>query len=166
MAAPRCVRRRASPPEDVIMRVLLAVDRSPCSVRAIKDVSHRAWPPGTEIEVVAVPQTRLPLIYEPTCLCAAAHEEALDSARAAAAAQIAAVQAQLTSMLPASRVTTKLLEGKPAREIDDEARRWHADLIVVGSHGRTLLGRILRGSVSRGVLRHAPCRVEIVASAH
>jgi nucleotide-binding universal stress UspA family protein len=42
------------------------------------------------------------------------------------------------------------------------ATQWHADLIVVGSHGRKGLQRALLGSVSDYVARHAPCSVQIV----
>jgi nucleotide-binding universal stress UspA family protein len=47
-------------------------------------------------------------------------------------------------------------------EIVDRAAEWHADLIVLGSHGRHGLDRFLIGSVSEYVARHAPCSVEIV----
>jgi nucleotide-binding universal stress UspA family protein len=44
----------------------------------------------------------------------------------------------------------------------DTAAKWHADLIVIGSHGRKGLDRFLLGSVSEAVARHAPCSVQIV----
>jgi nucleotide-binding universal stress UspA family protein len=47
----------------------------------------------------------------------------------------------------------------------DVAKKWHADLIVVGSHGRKGLKRILLGSVSDHVARHAHCSVQIVRTA-
>jgi nucleotide-binding universal stress UspA family protein len=43
-----------------------------------------------------------------------------------------------------------------------EARKWSADLIVLGSHGYTGLKRLLLGSVALFVVSHAPCSVEIV----
>lgn len=52
--------------------------------------------------------------------------------------------------------------GKPAEEIVEAAREWPADLIVVGSHGRGGIGRILLGSVAESVARHAPCPVLVV----
>ena len=64
------------------MKVLLAVDRSTPSDRAVEDVRHHAWPPGTEIEVVSVAHTRWPLIPEPMWFFVALHESALDEARA------------------------------------------------------------------------------------
>ena len=53
-------------------------------------------------------------------------------------------------------------EGEPAREILRAAEDWHADLIVLGTHGRGTLGRLLLGSTADTVFRHAPCPVLIV----
>jgi nucleotide-binding universal stress UspA family protein len=44
----------------------------------------------------------------------------------------------------------------------DEAERWGADLIVVGSHGYRAWERFLLGSVSQAVVSHAKCSVEVV----
>ena len=52
--------------------------------------------------------------------------------------------------------------GFPKQIILDEAEGWGADLIVVGSHGRGLMGRFLLGSVSQAVALNARCSVEIV----
>ncbi len=55
-----------------------------------------------------------------------------------------------------------LLEGDPAAEIVDYAREANSDLIVMGTHGRTGLERLLMGSVAERVLREAPCSVLVV----
>ncbi len=52
--------------------------------------------------------------------------------------------------------------GRPADVIDAVAREWPADVIVMGSHGRGGLGRLLLGSVAAEVVSHAPCPVLIV----
>jgi nucleotide-binding universal stress UspA family protein len=49
--------------------------------------------------------------------------------------------------------------GEPEAEILGLARKLHADLIVMGTHGRTGLGRLLLGSIAEHVLRKAPCPV-------
>jgi nucleotide-binding universal stress UspA family protein len=54
-----------------------------------------------------------------------------------------------------------LVEGDPKSQILDAAKEWRADMIVLGSHGRTGLGRFLMGSVSQDVVRHAHCSVEV-----
>jgi nucleotide-binding universal stress UspA family protein len=50
----------------------------------------------------------------------------------------------------------------PRHAIVDCAREWGADLIILGSHGRRGLDRLLLGSVAESVVRHAPCSVEVV----
>lgn len=52
--------------------------------------------------------------------------------------------------------------GDPKTQIVDHAMEWHADLIVVGSHGLKGLNRFFMGSVSEAVTRHAGCSVQIV----
>jgi nucleotide-binding universal stress UspA family protein len=52
-----------------------------------------------------------------------------------------------------------LEEGEPVREILRVARECCADLIVMGTHGRSALGRLVLGSVAEEVLRRAPCPV-------
>jgi len=52
-----------------------------------------------------------------------------------------------------------LVEGSEVTEIIRTAQAKKADLIVMGTHGRTGLGRILLGSVAEYVLRQSPCPV-------
>jgi nucleotide-binding universal stress UspA family protein len=55
--------------------------------------------------------------------------------------------------------TYKILQGRPAAEIVAAAKKVGADLIVMGTHGRSGLTRVLLGSVAESVLRKAPCPV-------
>lgn len=62
--------------------------------------------------------------------------------------------------LGATRVTTKLLRGNPWQAIVEALREDTAfDLVVIGTHGRTGLSRVLLGSVAEKIVRHAPCPV-------
>lgn len=56
-------------------------------------------------------------------------------------------------------VETRVVVGEPVWEICQAATREQADLIVMGSHGRTGLSHVLLGSVAERVVRHAPCPV-------
>jgi len=58
-----------------------------------------------------------------------------------------------------------ILFGSPGALICEFAERVGADLIVIGSHGRTGLKRMLMGSVAEVVVRHAPCSVTVVRGA-
>jgi len=57
------------------------------------------------------------------------------------------------------RVQAKLIGGAPSEEIVRAARRQRPDLIVIGTHGRTGLGRVFMGSVAERVLQRASCPV-------
>ncbi|GIX03617.1 MAG: universal stress protein [Planctomycetaceae bacterium] len=54
---------------------------------------------------------------------------------------------------------TRVMAGEPGPAIVSLAGELSADLIVMGTHGRTGLMRLLMGSVAEWVLRHAPCPV-------
>jgi universal stress protein A len=57
------------------------------------------------------------------------------------------------------RAERRFETGDPATEILRVADDIHADLIVVGTHGRTGLGRLLMGSTAEQIVRQAPCPV-------
>jgi universal stress protein A len=57
------------------------------------------------------------------------------------------------------RFETKISRGIAVDEISRMAESEHADLIVLTTHGRTGLSRLLMGSVAEGVIRHAKCPV-------
>ena len=63
---------------------------------------------------------------------------------------------------PAVAVQHQYEEGDPATAILEVARENSADLIVIGTHGRKGLLRILMGSVAESVLRGATCPVLVV----
>lgn len=75
---------------------------------------------------------------------------------AAAAERLAGFAAEL----PRSEQRVRM--GAPAAEIVAEATEWRADLIVVGTHGRTGASRAVLGSVAEAVMRDAPCSVLMI----
>lgn len=62
-------------------------------------------------------------------------------------------------------VTFLVWTGEPGESIVAAAEAEHVDVILVGAHNRGALGRLLMGSVSEHVARHAPCPVLIVRAA-
>jgi nucleotide-binding universal stress UspA family protein len=69
---------------------------------------------------------------------------------------------QIRPLDPGIVVRHVFLQGDPAVEIVRYARDSAADLIVMGTHGRTGLERLLMGSVAEKVMRDAPCSVLVV----
>jgi nucleotide-binding universal stress UspA family protein len=60
---------------------------------------------------------------------------------------------------PGIAIDSVLREGSPWSEINGAAKDCHADLIVIGTHGRRGISRALLGSVAEKVVRTAPCPV-------
>ena len=61
-----------------------------------------------------------------------------------------------------ARVTTEYVFGKPADESIEYVNEHDIDLIIMGSHSRTGLIRVLLGSVAQSVLKRAPVPVTII----
>jgi nucleotide-binding universal stress UspA family protein len=145
------------------VRVLLAVDGSAYSEAAIQEVATRTWPAQTEIRVITAYE--LPLAPAPeTWALPTDYFERLDRAAREKAEAIKDVALlKLGSSFDTSiKVTGNILPGSPRAIILEEAERWDADLIVLGSHGYGLWQRFLLGSISQAVVSHAKCSVEVV----
>ena len=149
------------------MKILLAVDGSECSDRAVTEVSERPWPPASEVKVVYAVELPVVPAVEPWAVPPEYFEQAIkagrDTGRAAVERAVSTLRAGADRAL---KVTSEIIEGSPKRVILDEAETWGADLIVVGSHGYGILNRLLLGSVSQAVALHAKCSVEIVRLCH
>ena len=61
-----------------------------------------------------------------------------------------------------SQTETFIPEGIPEKEIIKASIDWNADVIVMGTHGRSAIGKILTGSVAEYVIRHAVVPVYII----
>ena len=72
------------------------------------------------------------------------------------------LQALVDGVKGSVTATEAVREGKTWVEICDAADEEKADIIVIGSHGRTGLSHVLMGSVAETVVRHAGCPVLVV----
>ena len=145
------------------MKILLAIDGSKYGEAAVKELIQRPWPSGTEVLVLSVAHP-IPFIPDPLFVMTAAHYDSLEAEQKRASQDVAQVAEEIAKGAPSLQVTTKVLEGSPKKQIVEEAERWGADLIMLGSHGYGPAARFLLGSVAQAVALHAPCSVEIVRS--
>jgi nucleotide-binding universal stress UspA family protein len=146
------------------MKLLLAIDESPCSDAAVRAVIDQFRPEGTAIRVLHV--IGWPAELPPSSMFdegprAADHVGTAHDALRRRSSELvgAAVDRLARAGFAASAHVT---EGDPCDEILAMSGAWHADVVVVGSHGRKGLDRVLLGSVSARVLREAGCSVLVV----
>ena len=145
-------------------RVLLATDGSEGAEGAARSIAGFAWPPETRLRIVSAVEltTTLAQAFEPPFLASEAMEEVRSHAMLRAQNAIGIAREIMSHVnLPTSESISVLLL-KPAEIILDEAGRYGADLIVVGSHGRRGWNRWWLGSVSEAVAMHAECSVRVV----
>jgi nucleotide-binding universal stress UspA family protein len=84
----------------------------------------------------------------------ASYLELLQAGRRQARRRLASLLAQARTARV--RAQAKLVEGGPAEQIRKVSGRWRADLIVLGTHGRTGMRRFVMGSVAEQVVRSSP----------
>jgi nucleotide-binding universal stress UspA family protein len=142
------------------MKILLPIDDSKFSEAAIRAVIAQAHSKDTQVRVLHV-------VKPPSLLVArdmGGYDPALEAGwdEETKQAEVLVAKAAETLRSHGIKVSTAVQQGEPKCLIIDASKEWHADLIVLGSHGRNGLDRFLLGSVSDATARHARCSVEIV----
>lgn len=155
-------------------KVLIAYDGSAHADAALADLRRAGLPREAEALIVTVGDglvsTSSPLAEvagialtsrRVTSAIAVAREQ---SARLLAEARVFAAYARerVLSDFPDWEVRTEVLEGSPSRELLRKAEEWQPHLIVVGSQGRSALGRFLLGSVSKKLATESGSSVRVV----
>jgi len=132
------------------MKVLIAIDSSLASQPILEEAAARPWPKDTAFCIASAVDVgrfaELPALID-------------DAKRESE--QI--LKAGVALLGRASHIaTTGVLLGSPRKAISAYASEWGADLILVGSHGHSAIGRFLLGSVAESVAVHAHCSVEVI----
>ena len=144
------------------MKILLAVDGSTYSDAAIEEIGKRPWPPESEVKIITAAEAPIMVGMEPWAASPEYFQLLDKAAREGAEAVLKHALLKLKATKAAFKVSSEVIEGSPRQVIVDEAERWDADLVVMGSWGLGTWNRLLLGSVSSAVLHHAKCSVEIV----
>ena len=130
-------------------RILIAVDGGPFGAHAAEIGLHLACSLGAEVAFIHAIDPGL--TYSPGL----APDQLIAEAQRDAKTMIAG----LKSLAPELAAIELIRVGKPAHEILAAAKEWPASVIVIGSHGRSGLSRVVMGSVAEAVMRHSPCPV-------
>jgi nucleotide-binding universal stress UspA family protein len=145
------------------MKLLVAVDESESSDTAVRWVASMRWPAGSQALLLAVVRRDVTLVSDFFVSAVFEIEAILRKEAAQAEVRLRTLEPALTAA--GLVVTTCVVRGDARTAIVDEAREKTADLVVVGSHGRTGLRRMMLGSVAAHVVAHAPSSVIVVKHA-
>lgn len=162
------------------MRLLIAYDGSAYSKEALNDLARAGLPAECEVLVVSVcdavlppnamatadvrsgPQVRV-IAKEIETIVAEARSRALAAVNEARQLVDEAIR-NLKSNFPGWKVHGQAMVGDPSSAIIKEAANWNIELVIVGTHGRSAIGRLILGSVSQEIAAAAPCSVRVARS--
>jgi nucleotide-binding universal stress UspA family protein len=140
-------------------RLLLPTDGSSCAETAVDQAARLATAFGATVEVVSVVDVNT----------VASQSELVNARQVVGEIETQSETAveRVADRLREAGVTTEtvVLQGTPATTVADRAEETGADLIVMGTHGRTGIGRFLLGSTTERLIRHAPTPVLSVRAA-
>lgn len=152
--------RRPRKHTDRPIRILIGVDNSTDSRAAVEAVCNRHWPNGTEVALLSVVDTVMPVANasDPSTVkwIEVGDENNWD--------QVRDLFEPLAQKLRGAGLHAEVLvkRGDPADAILEGADTWGADCIFVGAKGTRGIDRLLLGSVSSAVTSRAHCSVEVV----
>jgi nucleotide-binding universal stress UspA family protein len=142
------------------MNVLIGVDDSRHSAAALELVKSMKWPSGTRFVVLSAVRPQV----EAHALVDAAGSSWTRAAEQELTQEAEEFTSRVERDLQGSGLATeaRVVPGDPREVLVQAVRSVGADLLVVGSHGRTGFGKLLMGSVASHVVAHAPCSVLVV----
>ena len=140
-----------------IRRILHPTDFSKASSAAFTKSVELARSNGAELVVLHVLAPPLPLLAGDGYVSPKVYEDLDKSARAHATGELAALAAKAKKA--GVRAKTVLRDGVAHEQIVRAARSPRADMIVIGTHGRTGLAKLFLGSVASRVVSTATCPV-------
>lgn len=144
----------------MFQRILAAYDGSEVARAALREAAEFAKDQHAELRIVSVVDMA-PLFWTPTPGFNVAEIERVAIEQTQRELYDAAALAQQEGVT-AETVFRRADGRRVSGVIIDEANSWPADLIVMGTHGRGGIGRLLLGSVAEGVVREAPVPVLLV----
>ena len=147
------------------MKILIATDGSKYSAAAVEKCC-RLFGKNKEVvvRIISVIDPPAPMMAEPFGVTNEYYVEAENSMREQLNESVRCAEQTVIEKFADENlaVETAVVIGNPKEEIVEEAKKWNADLIVLGSHGYGFWERMMLGSVSSAVVHHAPCSVLIV----
>lgn len=147
-----------------IRSILLPTDFSDCATYALSFAASFAREHGAPIICLHVIEPLMPAVGYTGIAETAPLSDLTEQLEAAAERELPRLAG--AEEVAGIEVREIIARGDAAAEIVRAAREIDVDLIVISSHGRTGIGRILFGSTAEAVVRHATCPVLVVKPPH
>ncbi|HEX7176272.1 MAG TPA: universal stress protein [Pyrinomonadaceae bacterium] len=158
----RVARRTVEKGQGAPPRIMIGVDGSHGAEGAVRSVGRREWPDGTEVKIVAVDDGVSPARIA-HILPTAAGIIRSNNEEAAGKARQMAEWAENELRAVGLQVSVAIVKGEPQHILIEEAQKWDADSIFVGSRGLDQPNeKSGLGGVSTGLVMNAACTVEVV----
>jgi nucleotide-binding universal stress UspA family protein len=141
------------------MKILIAIDESPHSKQVLEFVTRMRWPAGSRVIVISALQPTLAVATASPDLSVSL-AQFVEEERRDVEELVSRAEGRLRESGFATEARVEV--GDPREVLLSVAQRERADLIVVGSHGRTGFAKLMLGSVSSHLVTHAPCSVLVV----
>jgi nucleotide-binding universal stress UspA family protein len=145
----------------VYKKIIVAIDDSETSRCALQEAAQLAKAHGAKLCVVHVADETLLGMHNRTFSTTLNLDNAREAIREAGRNLLADVKAKLTDV-DVETLLTEADNQRVSEVIADAAQKWGADLIVLGTHGRRGLQRLILGSVAEQLVRLAPVSVLLV----
>ena len=146
------------------MKILLATDGTKQSEAAIEILDRFCLSDGDEVKIITVIDMAVPMTIDIYGGFLPDTTELEKVARENAARVLEQTSEKVKGFCKSDGVTitAETLFGSPESRIVETAEQSEIDLIIIGSHGYNAWERLLLGSISDSVVRHAPCSVLVV----
>ena len=145
------------------MKIVLGIDDSVHSEAALEFVRTMAWPKSTMVVVVS--SVPLPVAALTTLAPITGIETGVLVRELTNLHSQWAERGERTLREAGLKAEARVMQGDPRESLLETAKKEHADLLVVGSHGRSSLPELRLGSVTSHLVSHAPCSVLVVKPA-
>lgn len=160
--AVRIVRKtkKKSPKEGT--NVLIALEESEHTRHMVDHVLRLPWPVGSRFRCLNVLHSvDESVLFDPDVEFSKTVARHLDGMVSSRKEWLLETASRLNETFDADLADTEVLIGDPRKMILQAAADWPADIIMLGSHCRHGIDRLILGSVSEAVALHAPCSVEV-----
>ncbi|HIA51496.1 MAG TPA: universal stress protein [Candidatus Melainabacteria bacterium] len=143
------------------MKVLISIDESEYAAAIAQFVVDHQWDKDTEFTVMSVVEP-LKVGNVMAVLPGPILDEMMEKRQENAQQVVEDTVRCISKIVSRDKIRKQIIEGSPTEEIMKEITISKPDMLLIGSHGRHGLDRIILGSVSLFLVSHAPCSVIVI----